>query len=56
MSVVERRTSETRIRLEINQGDGRASVSTGLRFLDHMMVTLARYSRLDLSIQASGDL
>jgi imidazoleglycerol-phosphate dehydratase len=56
MSVVERETSETRIRLEITRGDGLATVSTGLRFLDHMMVTLARYSRLDLSLRASGDL
>ena len=37
-------------------GEGQATVSTGLRFLDHMMVTLARYSRLDLSLQATGDL
>jgi imidazoleglycerol-phosphate dehydratase len=27
-----------------------------MRFLDHMMNTLARYSRLDLSLQATGDL
>src|SRR4030095_5754296 len=56
MSVVDRQTSETRIRLEITSGDGRSTVSTGLRFLHHMMVTLAKYSRLDLSLQASGDL
>jgi imidazoleglycerol-phosphate dehydratase len=56
MSVIERETSETRIRLEVSRGDGRATVSTGLRFLDHMMVTLARYSRLDLSLEATGDL
>ena len=56
MSVIERETSETRIRLEIIRGEGRATVSTGLRFLDHMMVTLARYSRLDLSLEATGDL
>jgi imidazoleglycerol-phosphate dehydratase len=56
MSVIERQTSETRIRLEITKGDGRSSVSTGLRFLDHMMVTLAKYGRLDLSLQATGDL
>jgi imidazoleglycerol-phosphate dehydratase len=56
MSVVERETSETRVRLEITRGTGRADVSTGARFLDHMMVTLARYSRLDLSLQATGDL
>lgn len=56
MTVVERETSETRIRLEMDRGDGRATVSTGLRFLDHMMNTLARYSRLDMTLQATGDL
>ena len=56
MTVIERATSETRIRLEIEHGEGRATVATGLRFLDHMMTTLARYSRLDLSVQATGDL
>lgn len=56
MSVIERETSETRVRIEITRGDGRATVSTGLRFLDHMMVTLARYSRLDLTLEATGDL
>ena len=56
MSIIERETSETRVRLEIVRGDGRATVATGLRFLDHMMVTLARYSRLDVSIEATGDL
>jgi len=56
MSIIERETSETRVRLEIMRGDGHSSVSTGLRFLDHMMTTLARYARLDLSLQATGDL
>jgi imidazoleglycerol-phosphate dehydratase len=56
MTVIERETSETRIRLEVHRGEGRGTVSTGMRFLDHMMNTLARYSRLDLSLQATGDL
>lgn len=56
MSVIERETSETRIRLEISRGTGRSSITTGLRFLDHMMVTLARYAHLDISLQATGDL
>ena len=56
MTVIERETSETRIRLEVDRGEGRASISTGLRFLDHMMTTLARYARLDVSLQATGDL
>lgn len=56
MTLVQRETAETRIRLEIMRGTGRATVATGLRFLDHMMTTLARYSRLDLTLDASGDL
>jgi imidazoleglycerol-phosphate dehydratase len=56
MTVVKRETAETRIHLEIERGTGRATVSTGLRFLDHMMTTLARYSRLDLTLEANGDL
>lgn len=56
MSVVVRETSETRVRLEITLGTGSASVATGVRFLDHMMVTLARYARIDLSLEATGDL
>ncbi len=39
MSVVERQTAETRIRLEISNGDGHSTVATGHRFVDHMMVT-----------------
>ncbi|HUQ80164.1 MAG TPA: imidazoleglycerol-phosphate dehydratase [Gemmatimonadaceae bacterium] len=56
MSVVDRETSETRVHLEIARGEGKATVGTGLRFLDHMMTTLARYSRLDITVQATGDL
>jgi imidazoleglycerol-phosphate dehydratase len=56
MSVIVRETSETRIRVEITPGSGRATVATGLSFLDHMLVTFARYSGLDIAIQATGDL
>jgi imidazoleglycerol-phosphate dehydratase len=56
MSVVDRETSETRVHLEIARGTGTATVATGLRFLDHMMTTLARYSRLDITVKATGDL
>jgi imidazoleglycerol-phosphate dehydratase len=54
--VITRATKETRIRIELARGEGRASVVTGQPFLDHMMVTLARYAALDLSITAAGDL
>lgn len=56
MSVIERRTSETNVRVEFVKGSGAASVNTGVHFLDHMMTALARYSGLDISIAATGDL
>lgn len=56
MTVVVRETSETRIRCELVLGRGASSVSTGQPFLDHMLVTFARYSGLDLTLEASGDL
>ena len=56
MSIIERETRETRIRLQLDRGSGQATVVTGVPFLDHMMVTLARYSTLDLKLDASGDL
>lgn len=56
MSVVTRETTETSVRAEINIGSGTARVETGNRFLDHMMIALARYSGLDVDIAARGDL
>jgi imidazoleglycerol-phosphate dehydratase len=56
MSVVVRETKETTIRCELTRGTGRATVATGQPFLDHMLVAFARYSGLDLSVQATGDL
>ena len=51
-----RETHETRIEIDLARGTGGATVETGQRFLDHMLVTLARYSRLDLRLAARGDL
>ena len=56
MSAIVRRTRETAIRVELVVGSGNASVETGVPFLDHMLVTLARYAGLDLTIAAQGDL
>ena len=53
---VERNTRETQITVEMQRGDGKASVQTGVPFLDHMMTTLARYSGLDITIDVKGDL
>ena len=56
MTVVVRETKETNIRCELTRGTGRATVATGQPFLDHMLVAFARYSGLDVAIQATGDL
>jgi imidazoleglycerol-phosphate dehydratase len=54
---VHRVTTETDIRLAVNlDGRGRADVSTGIRFLDHMLELVARHGALDLAITAKGDL
>jgi imidazoleglycerol-phosphate dehydratase len=56
MSRLERETKETRISLEVRSGDGPVRVETGEPFLDHMLVTLARYAGLELAVDAAGDL
>ncbi len=55
MTVVERRTKETQIRVEIISSS-QPAISTSVPFLDHMLTTLARYSGLGLVVQATGDL
>lgn len=55
-AAVERRTSETTIRVSVDlDGSGRASVDTGVPFLDHMLDALARHSLMDLDVHARGD-
>jgi imidazoleglycerol-phosphate dehydratase len=56
MSTITRETRETRISVELTRGTGAADVETGEGFLDHMLVTLARYAGLDLTVRARGDL
>lgn len=56
MTIVERNTRETQVRVEVSPGTGVARVDTSIPFLDHVLVTLARYSSLDLTVLARGDL
>lgn len=56
MTVVVRETKETTIRVEVLRGTGKADIATGEPFLDHMLVVFAKYSGLDLTVQAKGDL
>lgn len=55
--VHERNTNETKIRVELNlDGSGKAKVSTGLGFFDHMLDQIARHGKLDLVVETKGDL
>ncbi|MEQ1757737.1 MAG: imidazoleglycerol-phosphate dehydratase HisB [Vicinamibacterales bacterium] len=56
-SAFDRRTTETQIagRLVVD-GEGRYDVSTGIRFLDHMLELFARHGGFDLTLHATGDL
>jgi imidazoleglycerol-phosphate dehydratase len=55
--VIERQTTETAISLSIGiEGKGRYRVSTGIRFLDHMLELFARHGGFDVAIKAVGDL
>ena len=56
VKIVERKTKETTIRVEASVGTGAARVNTTVPFLDHMMIALAKYSGVNLTIKARGDL
>ncbi len=54
---VERNTLETQIKIEINlDGSGKATFSTGVPFLEHMLDQIARHGLIDMDIVAHGDL
>ncbi|MHA2007666.1 MAG: imidazoleglycerol-phosphate dehydratase HisB [Promethearchaeota archaeon] len=54
---VTRKTSETEIVIEINlDGSGKYQISTGFKFMDHMLTLLAKHSNIDMTINANGDL
>jgi len=53
----DRQTTETQIRGRLTlDGQGRYDVSTGIRFLDHMLELFARHGGFDLTLHATGDL
>jgi len=52
-----RKTAETEIRIALTiEGRGKYAVSTGIRFLDHMLELFARHGGFDLKLDAVGDL
>ena len=56
-AVIHRLTTETDIRVRLNlDGQGRYRISTGIRFLDHMLELFTRHGGFDLQLTARGDL
>ena len=54
---VRRTTHETDIYIRMNlDGEGKCNISTGLKFFDHMLEQIAKHGKIDLTIQAQGDL
>jgi imidazoleglycerol-phosphate dehydratase len=54
---VHRKTRETEVKVKVNlDGEGKADVKTGMRFLDHMVTSFATHSLIDLTAKVTGDL
>jgi imidazoleglycerol-phosphate dehydratase len=57
IGTIHRVTKETDIRIRLNlDGRGVSKISTGIRFLDHMLDLVARHGAFDLTLKAKGDL
>jgi imidazoleglycerol-phosphate dehydratase len=51
-----RSTHESTVEVELTlDGSGESQISTGVRFFDHMLASLATHSLIDLRVQATGD-
>ena len=57
VATVTRTTRETDVTATVNlDGTGKSDIASGLRFLDHLLDSLARHSRIDIALSAEGDL
>ncbi|HEX7692595.1 MAG TPA: bifunctional histidinol-phosphatase/imidazoleglycerol-phosphate dehydratase HisB [Sediminibacterium sp.] len=55
--VHDRNTNETQIHIElVLDGSGRSQISTGIGFFDHMLDQVARHGKIDMTVEAKGDL
>src|ERR1700688_1545540 len=55
--MLHRKTAETDIRIALTiEGRGKYEISTGIRFLDHMLELFTRHGGFDLKLKATGDL
>jgi imidazoleglycerol-phosphate dehydratase len=56
-ATLERQTSESKVRVSLDlDGTGRAQISTGVGFFDHMLTAFAKHSLIDLDVESAGDL
>ncbi|MBW2196158.1 MAG: imidazoleglycerol-phosphate dehydratase HisB [Deltaproteobacteria bacterium] len=56
-ATITRKTKETDITLELTvEGKGSAEISTGVPFLDHMLVLMTAHGFFDLTLNATGDI
>jgi imidazoleglycerol phosphate dehydratase HisB len=56
-ATTERITSETNIQCTVSlDGTGESEISTGLGFLDHMLQSFSKHSRIDIMLSVKGDL
>jgi imidazoleglycerol-phosphate dehydratase len=54
---VQRKTKETDVSVSLDlDGQGESQISTGLPFLDHMLVLFAKHGLFDLTVICKGDL
>ena len=52
-----RKTKETDISISLNlDGTGNSSVTTGIPFFDHMLISFSKHSGIDLDLKAIGDI
>jgi imidazoleglycerol-phosphate dehydratase len=55
-ATLDRQTKESQVHVDVDlDGTGRADVSTGVGFYDHMLTSFARHALVDLTVVTEGD-